>query len=173
MSETPPPGPGEPDEAETPRPAESVGDWIAALGFSQSELEAIYGSAAAAAIASLGAGEDPQTSEQAVERTRAAAESDTTPVRKARNMDDLAQAHEQARLDDATQDRGLRKVLAWWSIGAASSMLLLGTVVFVIYMASQWGEVPLGAIVAYLTSTVVEVLGIVVLVATYLFPKPK
>jgi hypothetical protein len=39
-------------------------------------------------------------------------------------------------------------------------------------MVSQWGQIPVEAMIAWGTSTVVEILGIGIVVASFLFLKP-
>jgi hypothetical protein len=94
-------------------------------------------------------------------------------VTEIRDSQDLARAKEHAALVSTRLDTDLRERLAKWSIKAATTMLLLGTGVFVIYMISEWRHVPQAAILGWLSSSVVEILGIVYLVASYLFPKPE
>ncbi|MEJ5915339.1 hypothetical protein [Pseudokineococcus sp. 1T1Z-3] len=78
---------------------------------------------------------------------------------------------ERAALANDKQNNRLRLIITIWAISASSTMLVLSTAAFGVYVGSQWGQVPAWAIGAYLASTVTEVLGILYVVANYLFPK--
>jgi hypothetical protein len=138
---------------------------LARIGLSRSDLEAIYGYIDDSPEVS--GPDDASGALKAVEKDR------ENPVAKADDMDDLERIHRQSKIESDRQDTGLRKLLAIWSIGAASVMLLLGTAVFFTYMVSEWKDIPVEAILGWLSASVLEVLGIVYVVANYLFPKDK
>jgi hypothetical protein len=141
-------------------------------GFSLSELVNIYGLSDPESLrAELVMPADPDDTAEASQRLAEADKDKHAPPTPVQGMDGLRHARERAMLKSDEQDTDLRKILAWWSVGAASTMLVLGTGVFTVFMISQWGRVPTAAIIAWISSSVVEVLGIVYLVASYLFPK--
>lgn len=153
--------------------AEALVDLADALGFSLDELSNIYGIDPAELGRELSLPPDLDDPE-AASRTLAEADKDKgAPPTPARGVEDLRVAQQRARLKNEEQDTDLRRLIAWWSVGAASVMLLLGTGVFVAFMVSQWRAVPTEGVIAYLSSTVIEILGIVYVVANYLFPRPK
>lgn len=138
---------------------------LESFGLSLEEIEQVYGS--------IGASPEVVGPDDASGPLKAAAEDRDNPVVKTNDMSDLERIHRQSKIDSDRQDTDLRKLLAVWSIRAASVMLLLGTGIFVTYMVSEWGEVPVQAIIAWLSASVLEVLGIVYVVANYLFPRDK
>lgn len=152
---------------ESPRPGldDFTADELARIGLSRSDLEIIYGN--------IGDSPTEAGPDDASGALSTVGKDRDNPVAKADDMDDLERIHRQGKIDSDIQDTGLRKLLAIWSVTAASVMLVLGTGIFVTYMVSQWGEVPVEAIIAWLSASVLEVLGIVYVVANYLFPREK
>jgi hypothetical protein len=68
-------------------------------------------------------------------------------------------------------DLALRQTLGVVAVGLMVAQLVVANVGFFIYgNANNW-EIPTGALAAWLSATVVEVIGIVALVARYLFPE--
>jgi hypothetical protein len=51
----------------------------------------------------------------------------------------------------------------------AGVLLALNVVLFFLYMVSAWGHIAEAVMVAWISATVVEVLGIVYIIAKYLF----
>jgi hypothetical protein len=110
--------------------------------------------------------------DDATEPLKAAKSDPVTRLQQADDIDDLDRRSRESRIKSDDQDIKLRKRLARWTVRAASVMLGASTAVFILYMISEWGEVPAEAIIAWLTSTVLQVLGIVYVIASYLFPRP-
>lgn len=76
------------------------------------------------------------------------------------------------KLRDRKQTMRLRFILAWFTMGAVAVQLLTANVLFALYLAwPHWREnTPPVVIVAWLSATVVEVIGIVLVIARNLFP---
>lgn len=79
---------------------------------------------------------------------------------------------EEVILADHHLDVQLKSVVARGALGAMFAQLLVADVVFVFYAAIglDW-NVPSGVMLGWLSATVVEVIGVVIVVAGYLFPK--
>jgi len=75
-------------------------------------------------------------------------------------------------LADHDLDVRLKSIVARWSVGAMVGQLAVADAVFVLYawLGVDWKIEP-EVILGWLSATVVEVIGIVVIVARYLFPK--
>jgi hypothetical protein len=167
--------PAEPDDEDAGRPwwdgmDDLSEDTLLRLGFSPEDVEVIYASLSPEQLQlpqSAPAADDDAS--QALETAR----NDQVPPTPALDMGDLERAHREGQIESDRQDTGLRKLLAIWSIAAASVMLVLGTGIFLVYMWSEWKEVPSQAIIAWLSASVLEVLGIVYVVANYLCPRSK
>lgn len=145
------------------------------LGLTTDEFRRVYGESAFERLTSTPASSSRPRA-QGVDGARAvlaAAKKDPTPVSAAGSMQEVSDNAERIRVASDRQDVGLRKLLALWSVIAASSMLGINSIAFGFYLWSQWGEVPEAAIIAWLSASLVEVLGIVYVVAAYLFPKPS
>lgn len=71
-------------------------------------------------------------------------------------------------LRDRARKRGKMMIYALW-LGAAVVVASFGAMAF--YIWSQWGKIDPVVMTAWFTSVVVEVLGILFIVASYLFPK--
>ena len=75
------------------------------------------------------------------------------------------------KLKDRDQTINLRLRLAWFAIIAVSIQLMIANLIFGWYMwANGWTNLPSEIMIAWLSSTVVEVIGIVVIIARNLFP---
>jgi hypothetical protein len=76
------------------------------------------------------------------------------------------------KLRDRKQTMKLRFTLAWFTMGAVAVQLLTANVLFALYLSlPSWREnTPPVVIVAWLSATVVEVIGIVLVIARNLFP---
>ncbi|OZE41420.1 MULTISPECIES: hypothetical protein [unclassified Rhodococcus (in: high G+C Gram-positive bacteria)] len=57
-----------------------------------------------------------------------------------------------------------------WSVWAVSGTLVGNFGIFVLYLKSQWGEISDLVMTAWISATVVEVLGIAYIIASHLFP---
>ncbi|OII27569.1 hypothetical protein [Frigoribacterium sp. MCBA15_019] len=79
---------------------------------------------------------------------------------------------EEVVLADHDLDVRLKALVARWSVGAMIGQLVVADGVFVLYawLGRDWDIEP-AVILGWLSATVVEVIGIVVIVARYLFPK--
>lgn len=73
---------------------------------------------------------------------------------------------------DYKQDITMRRNFAFWAALVVTIQLVFSNVVFVLYASRgrAW-DVPTTAISAWLSATLVEVIGIVLVVARYLFPR--
>lgn len=70
-----------------------------------------------------------------------------------------------------TQNLELRKKIANWSIGIMVAQIALVNVVFVIYALTKGADLPEGVLQAWFASTVVQIVGIVLVITRYLFPE--
>jgi hypothetical protein len=79
---------------------------------------------------------------------------------------------EEVRIQDHHLDVRLKGLVARWSVGAMIGQLVVADTVFVIYawVGYDWQIEP-SVILGWLSATVVEVIGIVVIIAQYLFPR--
>ena len=66
---------------------------------------------------------------------------------------------------------GQRKSMMKWTLTLATGIIVVSTAAMGIYFGSEWGHIAPAVMVAWFSSVVVEVLGIVYIVASYLFPK--
>ncbi len=76
------------------------------------------------------------------------------------------------KLRDRRQNMRLRMQLAWFAIVVVSAQLIVANVFFGHYLFRE-DEVDTTIMVAWLSATVVEVIGIVVIIARNLFPSAK
>lgn len=74
------------------------------------------------------------------------------------------------KLDQRQQDMGLRKALAYWAVFFVCVQLLAANVFFGIYLGHNAVKPDTAVMIAWLTSTVVEVIGILWVIARSLFP---
>lgn len=74
-----------------------------------------------------------------------------------------------ASLKTDKQKRKLRNDLFRWAIRTTGLVLVLNFVVIGLYLLSQWGRIEATVMVAWISGTVVEILGIVAIIARYLF----
>ncbi len=70
-----------------------------------------------------------------------------------------------------TQNLELRKKIANWSIGIMVAQIALVNLVFVIYALTLGADLPEGVLQAWFASTVVQIVGIVLVITRYLFPE--
>lgn len=89
------------------------------------------------------------------------------------NKKDYAALRRQSKQKNRELDRKLKKKMARWAIRASSTMLAVSSVAFGLYMVSQWRSIPQAAMIGWMSASLVEVLGIVYIVARYLFPNGK
>lgn len=75
------------------------------------------------------------------------------------------------REDDAAQTVKLKKMLAIGTFIAIGAQLLIADLAFFRYgKANKW-EIDTAVMITWLSATVIEVLGVVVIIARHLFPK--
>ena len=89
----------------------------------------------------------------------------------AQSIDDLPPTS-QLGLHERAQDIRLKKVYAWTLLGMMGVQILIADTVFFIY--AEWGvdwRFPPGVITGWLSATVVEVIGVVLVVTRSLFPR--
>ncbi|MGW6376208.1 hypothetical protein ACWFRB_09115 [Rhodococcus sp. NPDC055112] len=75
-----------------------------------------------------------------------------------------------AELKKAKQQNKLRKRYFKWAGLTVIGSLVGNFGIFVTYIISQWGSVSDPVMIAWISATVVEVLGIAYIIANYLFP---
>jgi hypothetical protein len=98
------------------------------------------------------------------------------PSRKKRKSVELLSTEDELtlaalKLKDRNQTIGLRKMLAWFAIAAVSVQLIVANLIFGWYLwANGWKDLPSEIMIAWMSATVVEVIGIVVIIARNLFP---
>ena len=78
-----------------------------------------------------------------------------------------------AALKTDKQKRRLRTKLFRWALWTTSLVLGANVVMFILYFISQWGRVEASVMIAWISGTVVEILGIVAIMARYLFEPDK
>jgi hypothetical protein len=77
---------------------------------------------------------------------------------------------ERARKRNATTDSRLREVLGFGALFFAGAQLIVADVAFYKYGIHAHWQIPTEAIVGWLGATVIQVIGIVLVIAKYLFP---
>jgi hypothetical protein len=70
------------------------------------------------------------------------------------------------------QDIVNRKRIADWAIGGMVAQIVIANVVFIVYALTKGASLPVGALQAWLASTVIQVVGVVIIITQYLFPAP-
>lgn len=83
---------------------------------------------------------------------------------------DLTNAFDQEKLTEAQRANQFRKDLVKFTQITVAGLVIAATVFMLIYVISQWGEIEAGVMIAYFTSIVAEVVGILWVIARYLFP---
>lgn len=78
---------------------------------------------------------------------------------------------DRGRLRDARTDSRLREWLGYGSIAGAGLVLVSANVAFYLYAIHKNFDIPPEVIIGWLTTTVVQVVGIVLVIAKYLFPE--
>jgi hypothetical protein len=84
-------------------------------------------------------------------------------------LDDIIRRQRKEQLRKLRQANRLRKRFYRWTTRVAAAALFLNFAVFGLYMISEWGRLADAVMIAWISATVVEVLGIVAIVARYLF----
>ncbi|WP_072713759.1 hypothetical protein, partial [Rhodococcus rhodnii] len=74
-----------------------------------------------------------------------------------------------AAAERAKDNNSHRRKLVTWTMWAVSVSLLINAVIFCVYMGSQWGQISDAVMIAWITATVVEVLGIAYIITSDLF----
>lgn len=69
------------------------------------------------------------------------------------------------------QEHGQRKGFFVWAMVVVTATLAGNFTLFGLYIKSQWGQIDTTVMVAWISATVVEVLGIAYIIATHLFSK--
>lgn len=65
-----------------------------------------------------------------------------------------------------------RERLVKWSLRTVGGLTVSATVLMGAYVWAQWGHVEASVMIAYFTSVVTETIGILYVIARYLFPSP-
>lgn len=76
---------------------------------------------------------------------------------------------EHADIDQAYQANDLRAKFYKYVVRVVTGTLAVSIVLLALYMVSEWGEIPGPVMIAWFSSTVVQVLGLGFIVARYLF----
>lgn len=90
------------------------------------------------------------------------------PARSQAEADEAARHFQ--RIRDKDLDIELKKRVAYWALGAASIVVASSIIAFFLYLNTKRGDIAPEVMIAWLSATVVEVLGIVAIIARYLFP---
>lgn len=100
--------------------------------------------------------------------------SSSTGIRETPKSEELPQDQRKKFLknEDLSQDIQLKKLVAKVALGLMAAQILVADAVFVIYacFGMDW-VIPDSVILGWLSATVVQVIGIVFVIASYLFPK--
>lgn len=114
-----------------------------------------------------GTAEDPDGRQQPESEKRATEPQEVGP---AQTLD--AYDAERRRLDNkrASDRISFRKVYAYALLGVMAGQLVIADAVFVIYGYANHWRVPVSAIQVWLAATVVEVIGVVLVIVKSLFP---
>lgn len=92
------------------------------------------------------------------------------PVDDAEKIKKDAEARKaQASATQHEQDNDHRKNFFWFAVTLAGICIVGNFAVFGVYMGSQWESISDGVMIAWISATIVEVLGIVTIIAQYLF----
>lgn len=78
---------------------------------------------------------------------------------------------ERARRRDAKTDSRLREWLGYGSLFFAGASIVVGDLAFYKYGIAHHWQIPPEAIIGWLGATVIQVVGIVLVIAKYLFPE--
>lgn len=78
---------------------------------------------------------------------------------------------DKASAADAELDVKLKKLVARIALGAMAAQILIADVVFVIWGSTNGWAIDTAAISSWLGATVIEVIGVVFVITSYLFPK--
>ncbi|HTL42225.1 MAG TPA: hypothetical protein VL294_12205 [Pseudolysinimonas sp.] len=78
---------------------------------------------------------------------------------------------DRASADDAELDVKLKKMVAAIALILMAIQIVVADIVFVVYGNAQEWKIDTPAISAWLGATVIEVIGVVLVIASYLFPK--
>jgi hypothetical protein len=78
-----------------------------------------------------------------------------------------------AEADKAEQSNTLREKFFYAATGGTGALLAVNVVLFAAYMKSEWNHIADSVMLAWISATVVEVLGIVYIIAKYLFGDPE
>lgn len=85
-------------------------------------------------------------------------------------LDAPSTRRKQARADEARQSVGLQKALAIFAMVAMGVQILLADAGFALYGIFNGWHIPPAAIIAWLSATVIEVIGLVLVITQRLFP---
>ncbi len=77
---------------------------------------------------------------------------------------------ESAKADRERQENKLRERVAKWSLWFVLAQLAVTDIAFAAYMLAYHGRVPSQVMIAWMTSTIVEIIGILWVIARSLFP---
>lgn len=93
--------------------------------------------------------------------------------RSAEHEFDYDQERQRAKIKKLKNDNRMRKLFFKWASKLTVGIIAVNSVLFAAYMAvHMWGEhpIPESVMLAWVMSTIIEVLGIVAIIARYLFP---
>jgi hypothetical protein len=86
------------------------------------------------------------------------------------SIDDAAEARAQLQNKDLAQDIRLKRLVATFALGGLGVQLLIADGVFAWYGFDSSWHVPVSAIQVWLAATVVQIVGVLTVIARYLFP---
>ncbi len=81
----------------------------------------------------------------------------------------LSNAAEQARVNRLNSDNQRMSHLFWFVVVLVGFVMCSVYGIFIAFMVSQWGHIPSEAIIALITGTVIEVVGVLAVITKYLY----
>lgn len=97
-------------------------------------------------------------------------ELDETPPANA-SQGPLSDELDQEYVKELKAARKFRKALVPFTKWCVAGVLIAAVVVMVLYVCSEWGELHPAVMLGFFTSVIVETLGILYIISTYLFPR--
>lgn len=83
----------------------------------------------------------------------------------------IAERIDDERLEELKEARVYRRRIVWFTLTVVGTLVAAATTFTSLYFWSEWGELDPAVMIAYFTSVVVESIGILYVIASYLFPK--
>lgn len=112
----------------------------------------------------VGDGSDAQADESADDVLDKAEELEPVPERDRVTLSDI-------EIESHAFDLRLQKIVGFGAFGIMVVQLVVADAVFVVYASSKgWGKIPEGVMQVWLAATVVQVIGVVIVIARSVFP---